>query len=177
MSSLDSLKIGVLRELNALLGLTNRRSKDENITQIVSFMIDTYRYRGPYTEELIRERVAKGIPQEPEGDLNSFVNSDRLNSTLIASGIASEDELGDDDASTLDRLETALVNGRVRVNEIATTSSSSSSESESDSEEEEDPDPAVRYRVDDGSEEEAEEDEEESEEDVQENEYSDDDVE
>lgn len=180
MFELDSLKINVLREINSLLGLTNRRSKDENVTQIMSHLIDVYNYHGPFTEQLIRERIEKGISitreensnsnlnssSTPEGDLNAFANSDRLNSTLVTSGIVNENELCSD--STLERLETAIVNGIVKTNQIVSTSSDSEN-----SEEEENPDPAIRYETEEESEDEI---EEESEDENQYNnyEYSDD---
>lgn len=54
MTKLVDLKIAALREINAIIGLSNRRSKDENVRQIIAFMNDNCGFEGPYTDESVK---------------------------------------------------------------------------------------------------------------------------
>lgn len=54
MTKLVDLKIAALRELNGIIGLSNRRSKDENVRQIIAFMTDNCSFEGPYTDESVK---------------------------------------------------------------------------------------------------------------------------
>ena len=61
MTKLVDLKIMALRDINKVLGLTNRRSKDENVRQIMAYMKEKYNFDGPYVDSTILDIVANTV--------------------------------------------------------------------------------------------------------------------
>lgn len=149
MTNITELKIEALRGLNRILGLSNRRSKDENVRQIIQHMQDVYHYNGPYTNASIRIRAEIGDISELEmPDTSVSVDHNKLISDLVNSGYIDVNVIGTPEDPIPGIIEELHLNGTLdlRKYRIADSSEDESSESDVDNdEEEEDPDPAVRY--------------------------------
>lgn len=169
MTDISSLSLAELRELNELLALSNRKSKDANVQQMIIHMKDTYGYYGPYTDQAIKETVAKGIPavlpsHTTDTDTNVSIDNDKLIADLIAKGIVKPSALGNPDSKLQETIEKLYHDGIIDINAYGKCEEDYDIE---DTEEEEDPDPAQRYGERDsddpeiGEEEDTEEDSEE----------------
>lgn len=143
MATLHDLKIDDLRDLNATLGIPNRKSRADNINQITYHLKKTYNYTGPYTVDAVNYIISKGppisvvTPASQASDINVSVDTNKLVSDLINKGIVKPSQIGDPNHNIGKTVDNLYVTGLVNVMNYQHTDDSD--------EEEEDPDPATRY--------------------------------
>lgn len=154
MTVLSKMKIADLKAINSAIGLSNRRSKDENITQIVDYLSSTYNIivdadqltfehigliidEYPKIKSLDKVTKSKILSEFVAGTLpDTLSNRDKLVYELLSKGIINEVDLGD-------------TTSEVVINEELLEELTDDEQLTSESEEEEDPDPAIRYKNND----------------------------
>lgn len=150
MAVLSKMKIADLKAINNVIGLSNRRSKDENVTQIAEYLNSNYNITVD-VDQITFEHIGLIIDEYPKiksldkvtksNILSAFVsgnlpdtlsNRDKLVYELLSKGIISENDIGDPSTE-------------LNINEELLEEFAEEETLTSESEEEEDPDPAVRY--------------------------------
>lgn len=131
MCSLHDLKITQLRDINKQLGLSNRRSKDENVRQIIHHMKNEYLFEGPYNTSTIAKCVAEGKPSSVDiGDTNVHVNQNKLVRDLISKGVVKKSVLGKVNDPLPCIIDTLYLNNLISLQNYARDSDDESSSDE-----------------------------------------------
>lgn len=147
MSNLSELKIANLRDINASLGIPNRKSRLDNINQITYHLKKSYNFNGPFTVDAINDVIAKGPSiksiDNAGSDINVIVDQNKLVSDLVEKGILKPHQIGDPNVNINKKIEDLYITGVVNV---VNYQHSDDSDQSDDNEEEENPDPAARYR-------------------------------
>lgn len=150
MSNLSDLKIAELRDINASLGIPNRKSRVDNVNQITYHLKKSYNFNGPFTLDAINDVIAKGPLLKAEGnidnagsDINVIVDQNKLVTDLVDKGILKPNQIGDPNVNINKKIEDLYITGVVNV---VNYQHSDDDDQYDDNEEEESPDPAARYR-------------------------------
>lgn len=149
MAALYDLKIDILRSINAKLGLSNRRSKDDNVNQIIHCLKTEYAYDGPYTVESIESTIAKGKPSpsttststddtKPSTieDTSVNINHDKLIADMIKNKIIKPSVLGKVNDPIPCIIETAYLKNIISLNNYINDNSESSDSDDDDDDDE-----------------------------------------
>lgn len=131
MCSLLDLKITQLRDINKQLGLSNRRSKDENVRQIIHHMKNEYLFEGPYNTSTIAKCIADGKPISHDiGDTNVHINQNKLVRDLISNGVVKKSVLGKVNDPLPCIIDTLYLNNLISLQNYAKVSDDESSSDE-----------------------------------------------
>ena len=124
MSSLYNLKITQLRDINKRIGLSNRRSIDENARQIINHMKNVYHFDGPYTPSAVMSMIDNGVSQSITDHVP--LETSKVSSKIIQSCVINPINIGDSESNLPCIIDTLYLNNLINLQYIDDTSSTSS---------------------------------------------------